>query len=955
MNKLAAFNMPKKQSMAAFNNVPRRTDINGQDHMLAYIRPDEAQLLKNLGGAGTPGPGGIPQFGFLDWASDKLSSVGSAISDTVKEVVSGGNAVTQTYNPTNTSTTFTTIDTNTGNQTNVATVDWGNDGGITNVTYHDDKDDKPATTTTDYDSSSEVTPFVSPEVQSVEYDPNTGTYSYGGVSGLTDDQLSAALSGGVGVDTGVPGIDTSYVGNGSGSLVTGGASDSNEDFFDSVNTGSNFDTNTNTGNVDTSAKDADLSVGSSTTTTNTGQVDTSSKDADLSVGSSTSTVETNYGGNTGNDTGPVDTSPKYYDMFGNIYSTAYEAYQADQAYYDQSDTTQNNTTNTIDTTPYFDLTDPNEPLVTGDGTPFTGNFDGVQYVNGQPKTSGTTTIYDGGQDTFESTFQANHGVPVPTTESEFMALSNDAKQDLALGLTNDELQELVNTISTNSGENATVAQQLINFGADLIGVQGVGDDLAYKVDLKGMNIDELLPNLNPLQLTVSGPTVTTITTQELEDLYNDYYDLKSETVPFNEQGEVPLTVDELNEIVNAALGEGSEVPLTVQELNNLVNESLASAGDGGGQDDDVGGSGTDFGGLANQDYTDYTESGFQANDLTEGGNTIGYATSGENAGSMAIITPEGNIEILGPGSTETGIVFEGETAINDAIDYLTGNADAEDVPSGGGETITDTSTLQGVLEVSGDLEDIVFNEDGTYSDGDGNIYETAEELIEAISSGSGSNGSGSETVGPGGEGDGTEAGEGEGEIGDGDTDGAGEEGTGGDGLTGEGLGGEGTGGEGGDGEGGSGDGDDDGFDDDLGGDDGVDDGSDPGGGDDGGGDPTVADSYRVDQEFAVRDLVDDFNRRRKSGLGYGLPEYMRRYMSGQVIDELVRRVELADGSVFYVTPDGRYLDPKEFIGTKVLGDTQSIKTGEERYQTGYRTTNLRTGETTQYDTDGNPV
>jgi len=82
---------------------------------------------------------------------------------------------------------------------------------------------------------------------------------------------------------------------------------------------------------------------------------------------------------------------------------------------------------------------------------------------------------------------------------------------------------------------------------------------------------------------------------------------------------------------------------------------------------------------------------------------------------------------------------------------------------------------------------------------------------------------------------------------------------------------------------------------------------------------------------------------------------MRRYMSGQVIDELVRRVELADGSVFYVTPDGRYLDPKEFINTKVLGDTQSIKTGEERYQTGYTTTNLRTGEKTQYDTDGNPI
>jgi len=311
---------------------------------------------------------------------------------------------------------------------------------------------------------------------------------------------------------------------------------------------------------------------------------------------------------------------------------------------------------------------------------------------------------------------------------------------------------------------------------------------------------------------------------------------------------------------------------------------------------------------------------------------------------------------LGPGSTETGIVFEGETAVDDAIDYLTGDSDTVDVPSGGGETITDTSTLQGVLEASGVLQDIVFNEDGTYSDGDGNTYETAEELIDAINSGSGSDGTGSDAVGVGGEGDGDEAGQGEGEIGDGDTDGAGEDGTGGDGLGGDGLNGGGEDGEGGDGDDGSDGGDDDGSDDDLGGDDGVDDGGDPGGGGDGGGgDTTVADSYRVDQEFAVRDIVDDFNRRRKSGLGYGLPEYMRRYMSGQVIDELVRRVELADGSVFYVTPDGRYLDPEEFINTKVLGDTQSIKTGEERYQTGYTTTNLRTGETTQYDTDGNPI
>ena len=41
---------------------PRRADIGGQDHMLSYITPDEADILKALGGSGEPGPMGIPAF-----------------------------------------------------------------------------------------------------------------------------------------------------------------------------------------------------------------------------------------------------------------------------------------------------------------------------------------------------------------------------------------------------------------------------------------------------------------------------------------------------------------------------------------------------------------------------------------------------------------------------------------------------------------------------------------------------------------------------------------------------------------------------------------------------------------------------------------------------------------------------------------------------------------------------
>ena len=62
---------------------PRRVEIKGQDHMLAYITPEEGELLKAYGGSGKPGPMGIPSFeggddgpdpsaGFKDDASGRL-------------------------------------------------------------------------------------------------------------------------------------------------------------------------------------------------------------------------------------------------------------------------------------------------------------------------------------------------------------------------------------------------------------------------------------------------------------------------------------------------------------------------------------------------------------------------------------------------------------------------------------------------------------------------------------------------------------------------------------------------------------------------------------------------------------------------------------------------------------------------------------------------------------------
>jgi len=50
--------------MAKMNKImpPRNTTIRGSDHLLAYITPEEAQLLMDNGGSGEPGPMGIPAF-----------------------------------------------------------------------------------------------------------------------------------------------------------------------------------------------------------------------------------------------------------------------------------------------------------------------------------------------------------------------------------------------------------------------------------------------------------------------------------------------------------------------------------------------------------------------------------------------------------------------------------------------------------------------------------------------------------------------------------------------------------------------------------------------------------------------------------------------------------------------------------------------------------------------------
>lgn len=288
----------KASGFAEGGSVPRQTMIGGQPHMLAYINPEEEDLLQEYRDDSPvfSGPGDIPTYLFHNQESRdrnkaKFDKVVSSVKDTVSSIFGGGNVNTSAKDADMGVGAINTGKTYSGDDPIVSGgFDFGDDDNNTSST---------TTTTTSYGSSSEVTPFTDPVVQQVKYDSNTGTYSYGGQSGLSGDQLTAALSGGIGVDTGVPGIDTSYNTGGSGSLVTGGASDSNKDFFDSVNTGSNWDSDgSNTGGVKDDSDKNYVTVSSDETTTYT----------------------------------PTpEPEQKYYDAFGNEYSSQAAATAADNA------------------------------------------------------------------------------------------------------------------------------------------------------------------------------------------------------------------------------------------------------------------------------------------------------------------------------------------------------------------------------------------------------------------------------------------------------------------------------------------------------------------------------------------------------------------------------------------------------------------------------------------------
>jgi hypothetical protein len=108
---------------------------------------------------------------------------------------------------------------------------------------------------------------------------------------------------------------------------------------------------------------------------------------------------------------------------------------------------------------------------------------------------------------------------------------------------------------------------------------------------------------------------------------------------------------------------------------------------------------------------------------------------------------------------------------------------------------------------------------------------------------------------------------------------------------------------------------------------------------------------RREDLFGTRMTTEEYRRRYKGGGGAALPAYMRKYASGKSIDELVRKVKV-NGKDYFLTPDGRYIEPSAFTGSAVSRDLDVVETGEEQYLEGYNVIDESTGIITTYNTDG---
>ena len=86
-------NVKNKAIKKSVTSVPRETTIVGTPHRLAYVNPQEEEMMKQMGGTGLPGPGGIPSY--WSWSDVKDFFSGSSTSTSSSEPSSGSSTFSE--------------------------------------------------------------------------------------------------------------------------------------------------------------------------------------------------------------------------------------------------------------------------------------------------------------------------------------------------------------------------------------------------------------------------------------------------------------------------------------------------------------------------------------------------------------------------------------------------------------------------------------------------------------------------------------------------------------------------------------------------------------------------------------------------------------------------------------------------------------------------------------------
>jgi hypothetical protein len=629
----------KNKSLSAFNNIPRQAAIGGhpygsdrgmgalgnvisgaprqaelmdQPHMLAYINPQEEQMLRDAGGAGIPGPDGIPVYGW--W------------SDTWKEVTSGGKADTETYNSgdktTTTPTTTTNTTTNTSDDdpgffgdggtfenwfdTNIYDVDGDQSGGVSN--------DNTVVTTNNNDSNNGLTNYTSMydaidaqgvgatvmingvTMAAVAADGYIGngqydTTSSGATSGYTTDYADDPI---VSTNTG-----QGYLGP-NGEFIEYGALGFGEDY---TPTKEELDAAiTAAGGVNLTDDQYAETVDFTTTTSGNDYVDAAEDDG--------VTDEQLDDGNGGDDDTIVSTGTGQGYLDANGEFIQYGTDLVDDTELTDEDILMNMPVN-VDTTNLNDFI-----ILTQDGT------------NGNPITPvkiGETITSDGGT---QVTLPEGIGAVVGDGGTR---LIDETTGEVIGFLPNKTVQSSDGVLRFTIYSPST--QALIDNAINILTDQ-VNNDRFFAI-AKGIEIAD--PNRD---YSVGGGD------QNKGDL-----------------GFIPGKY-KLPDGVEVSIVTQAEYDALVAKLGATVVENALVKTDS----DETNLSA--FGGLLRKDYTGYSNPNFTGYDRTTGGNTIGVSVGGDNVGQMAIVNPDGSVRIADANGKNTGVVFSGVNAVQDAVDHL---------------------------------------------------------------------------------------------------------------------------------------------------------------------------------------------------------------------------------------------------------------------------------------------